>query len=127
MSRGLAARVVAAVLLVGAPAALPVPASAAAPSKASAAGHGAVTEARFGGGRGFGLRSRPRYSYPRGSYPRYRTRGLERGIVRGLGIAFLLHALFGYGTGGSPIGLLLVFGVILWLVSRRRRRGRFAY
>jgi hypothetical protein len=111
-------------------AALALAAPTAAPAKTFKTGHGGATQLRFGGGRGFGSRGlgTRRTTYPRRTaYPRLRTRGLGRSILRGLGIAFLLHALFGYGAGGSPIGLLLVFAFILWLVSRRRRRGRFAY
>lgn len=64
----------------------------------------------FGGNRGFGTRRRGF------------GRGFGRGILTGLGISFLLHSLFGYGSGGSPFGLLLLLGLILFFVSRRRRR-----
>jgi hypothetical protein len=37
-----------------------------------------------------------------------------------------VNVLFGWGPGGSPLGLLIVFGVILWLVMRPRR-GRPLY
>ena len=39
-----------------------------------------------------------------------------------LGIAYLAHLLFGLGGGGSPFGLFLLVAIVLWLVSRRRRR-----
>jgi uncharacterized membrane protein len=85
-------------------------------------------QARFGGGlRGFrrpSLGSRYRTRSPfRSPYRRgYRRPSLFRGILHALGIAFLLHALFGWGAGGSPFGLLLVVAFIAWLVTRRRRR-----
>ena len=51
-----------------------------------------------------------------------RRRGIGRSILQALGIAFLLNALFGWGAGGSPIGLLLVLAFVVWLVTRRGRR-----
>jgi predicted lipid-binding transport protein (Tim44 family) len=93
-----------------------------------------VNQAR--GGRGFG-RSGSRPSFGRRSRPgagarpsarrparRPRVgRGLFNGLLRALGIAYLIHLLFGWGPGGgSPLGLLLILGVVLWLVTRRRRR-----
>jgi len=91
-----------------------------------------ANQARLGGGRAFGrspYRSRPRYT-PASRYRRspYRARPhwgrrLFRGVLQALGIAYLAHLLFGLGTGGgSPLGLLLLFGLILWMVTRRRRR-----
>jgi hypothetical protein len=49
-------------------------------------------------------------------------RRIARGILQALGIAFLLNMLFGWGPGGSPLGLLLLGAIVLWLVTRRRRR-----
>jgi hypothetical protein len=45
-----------------------------------------------------------------------------RGILQVLGIAFLVNMLFGWGAGGSPLGLILLGAIIAWLVLRRRRR-----
>src|SRR3954469_23962832 len=80
-----------------------------------------ANQARFGGGRGFGrstYRSRPRYT-PASRYRRspYRARPhlgrrLFRGFLRALGIAYLAHLLFGWGGGGSPLGLLLLVGIV---------------
>jgi len=80
--------------------------------------------------RGFrgGLRSRPRVSprpryAPRSRYARpHFGRRLFRGFLQALGIAYLAHLLFGWGAGGSPFGLLLLGALVLWLVTRRRRR-----
>jgi hypothetical protein len=90
-----------------------------------------VTLARFGGSRGFGrgfgrapsYGSRGRYRSP-GYYRRPRPfHGLGGAILRGLGIAYLFHALFGWGPGGgSPIGLLIIVAFVAWLVLRRPRR-----
>ena len=44
------------------------------------------------------------------------------GFLKVLGIAYLAHLLFGLGGGGSPFGLFLLVAIVLWLVSRRRRR-----
>src|SRR3954453_1584649 len=106
------------------------PAAAATPSGAPV-GVVKVNQARFGGGRGFGrspYRSRPRYT-PASRYRRspYRARPhfgrrLFRGFLQALGIAYLAHLLFGWGAGGSPFGLLLLCALVLWLVTRRRRR-----
>src|SRR3954452_10672298 len=108
-----------------------VPAAAATPSGAPL-GVVKVNQARFfGGGRNFGrspYRSRPRYT-PASRYRRspFRTRPhfgrrLFRGFLQALGIAYLAHLLFGWGAGGSPFGLLLLGALVLWLVTRRRRR-----
>jgi hypothetical protein len=109
---------------------------AAAPAVAGAAGtHGTsaarplqTQQARFGGFRSrpsFGSRYRSRYRSPGYRYRRSPFRGLGGSILRALGIAYLVHLLFGWGGGGSPFGLLLLALVIGWLVTRRRRR--YAY
>jgi hypothetical protein len=96
--------------------------------------------ARIGGrGGGFGRSARPTV---RGSRPGARSarpsqrrptrrrpilgHGFVGSLLRVLGIAYLVNVLFGWGPGGSPLGLLIVFGVILWLVMRPRR-GRPLY
>ena len=86
------------------------------------------TQARFGAGfrsgarPGFGARPavrRPGYRVA----PRPRIgRGFFRGVLQALGIAYLAHLLFGWGHGGSPFGLLLLGALVLFAVSRRRRR-----
>jgi hypothetical protein len=92
------------------------------------AGHVATTtQARFGA-RGFGrrtplFRSRTRYGY-RPAYRRSPFHGAFRGILRAIGLAYLFHVLFGWGAGGSPFGLLLLAALVLWLVTRPRRRRR---
>jgi hypothetical protein len=111
------------------------PAAAATPA-ALPTGAVKTTQARFGGGRAFGrspYRSRPRYSpssrYRRSPYYRSRPhfgRRLFRGFLQALGIAYLAHMLFGWGAGGSPFGLLLLIGIVVWMVSRMSRR-RVAY
>jgi hypothetical protein len=88
-------------------------------------------------GRGFGrtsFRSRPRVAPASRRYRRspYRARPhvgrrLFRGVLQALGIAYLAHLLFGWGAGGSPLGLLLLVGLILWMATRSRRRRRVAY
>jgi hypothetical protein len=89
-----------------------------------------VQKSRLGGGfrtarrPGFGSRYRSRpYARPRS----YRRPSLFRGILQALGLAYLFHMLFGWGPGGgSPFGLILVIGFVVWMVTRARRR-RFAY
>jgi hypothetical protein len=106
------------------PAAAPGATTTTTPGKAA----GPANEARIGG-RGFGSR-RPTFRSRRPSVrrPAVRRRPLFRhgffgSILRALGIAYLVHLLFGWGAGGgSPLGLLLVIGVVLWLATRRRRR-----
>lgn len=84
-------------------------------------------------GRGFDrstFRGRPRVAPASRRYRRspYRARPhlgrrLFRGVLQALGIAYLAHLLFGWGAaGGSPLGLLLLLGLILWMAARRRRR-----
>jgi MYXO-CTERM domain-containing protein len=82
-------------------------------------------------GRGFGRRtpsfgSRSRYR------PRYRARPYRRpsfgigrffgGVLKFLGLAYLFNLLFGWGPGGSPFGLILLFGLLALVATRRRRR-----
>jgi hypothetical protein len=94
----------------------------------------ATNEARIGGrgfGRGgrspiFGPRRpsvrRPAVRRPLTRRPLFRH-GFFGSVLRALGIAYLVHMLFGWGAGGgSPFGLLIVIGVVLWLATRRRRR-----
>src|SRR3954454_20013885 len=91
------------------------------------------TQAAFGRGFGrrapsLGSRSRVRSPYP----SRYRTRSYQRprrgvghffgGVLRFLGLAYLFNMLFGWGSGGSPFGLIIVFAVVVLLLSRRPRR-----
>jgi hypothetical protein len=92
-----------------------------------AAVHIGSAQARLGS-RGFGrrvpvFRTRSRYSY-RPAYRRSPFHGLFRGIVRAIGIAYLVHLLFGWGAGGSPFGLLLLAALVLWLATRAGRRRR---
>jgi hypothetical protein len=114
---------------------IPAPAGAAPRGLATPRAVAAVgtTQARFGGGfRG----SRPSYRSPYRS-PVYRRpstyrrahpfRGFGGSILRALGIAYLVHALFGWGAGGgSPFGLLFVAALVVWVATRFRRRG-YAY
>jgi hypothetical protein len=104
-----------------------------APSVATAAPGAAtvqVQKSRLGGGfrtarrPSFGSRYRSRpYARPRS----YRRPSLFRGILQALGIAYLFHMLFGLGPGGgSPFGLILVIGFVVWMITRTRRR-RYAY
>jgi predicted lipid-binding transport protein (Tim44 family) len=83
-------------------------------------------------GRGFGrptYRPRAARPYPRSSYRRTRGFGHFGGsLLRALGIAYLVHALFGWGAGGgSPFGLLIVVAIIAYLIGRRRSRRRDYY
>src|SRR4051812_40807671 len=77
-------------------------------------------------GRGFGRRG-PSFSRPR--YPsRYRPRPYRRpafgagrfvgGVLKFLGVAYLFHMLFGWGAGGSPFGLIVLFVLIALLLRR---------
>jgi hypothetical protein len=105
-----------------APAAAAVPAGLPVAAKAS--------QSRLG--RGFGrtsFRSRPRVAPASRRYRRspYRARPhmgrrLFRGVLQALGIAYLAHLLFGWGGGGSPLGLLLLLGLVLWIATRSRQR-----
>src|SRR4051794_21905809 len=109
-------------------AAAPVGAAAATTPQATA------NQARIGG-RGFGRSGRspifgrrrpsvrrPAVRRPINRRPLFRH-GFFGSMLRALGIAYLVHMLFGWGAGGgSPFGLLIVLGVVLWLATRRRRR-----
>jgi hypothetical protein len=138
--RGALTALAAAAALAGAGAA-PAAAHAATPLSpakpaASVAGIGATPVAArgFGGARGgFGRSTRsarPRSTPTRTAAQRraaerraaQRRRSIGRSILQALGIAFLLNALFGWGAGGSPIGLLLVLAFVVWLATRRSRR-----
>jgi hypothetical protein len=112
-------------------AAAPVGATAATTPKAAA------NQARIGG-RGFGRSGRPTFGSRRPSFGRPAVRrpirrpirrpffgrhGFFGSVLRALGIAYLVHLLFGWGAGGgSPFGLLIVLAIVLWLATRRRRR-----
>jgi len=115
-----------AVLLTGLVFAAPVSAPASAAVHTPAAGK--ASQSRVGFGRSYRApSSRSRYrARPPHAHPYRRPgfgHGLFGGILRALGIAYLFHALFGWGGGGgSPFGLLLLAGIIVFLVTRRRRR-----
>ena len=84
---------------------------------------------------GGGFRSRPRINPSTRNRPVARRnpntaramRDFSRAILRALGIAFLLSFLFGIGSGGSPLGLLLLLGIIALVVVSRRRRRQYSY
>jgi uncharacterized membrane protein len=88
---------------------------------------GKASQSRAGFGRSYRApSSRSRYRARPPHARRYRRpsfgHGLFGGILRALGIAYLFHALFGWGGGGgSPLGLLLLAAIVLFLASRRRR------
>ncbi len=119
-----------------------VQASAAVPRPAS--GHATSAYASLGAPvtppaarRGGGFRSRPLspnrpLSRNRPVVRRNRNSGralrsFSRTLLRALGIAFLVNLLFGIGPGGSPLGLLLLFGIIALVVVSRRRRRQLSY
>jgi hypothetical protein len=88
------------------------------------------------GRRGFGRRA-PSFG-SRSRYPsRYRARPYRRpgfgigrffgGVLKFLGLAYLFNLLFGWGPGGSPFGLILLFGLIVLLATRRSRRPAYYY
>jgi hypothetical protein len=114
-------------LLISSSLVLAAPAHASSPAAQVKSGH--TTQAAFG--RGFGRRapslgSRPRVRsrYPSRSYQRPR-RGIGHvfgGVLKALGLAYLFNALFGWGSGGSPLGLIVLFVLIALLVTRRPRR-----
>jgi len=69
----------------------------------------------------------------RSRYPsRYRTRSYRRprsgigrffgGVLKFLGVAYLVNMLFGWGSGGSPLGLIVLVALIALLMTRRPRR-----
>ena len=97
---------------------------------AGAAGRGTAQlktqQARFGSGRlsrrAPSYRSRPTRPTGRALRRPSPFRGLFRGVLRALGLAYLFHLLFGWGAGGSPFGLLLLGALVLWLAMRRRPR-----
>src|SRR3954447_13335708 len=100
---------------------IPAPAVAATPGPGT---HLQTTQARFGS-RGFGRRApvyRPRYRTPYRPYRRSPFRGFFGGVLKMLGVAYLVHMLFGWGGGGSPFGLFLLAALLFWLVARPRRR-----
>jgi hypothetical protein len=82
-------------------------------------------------GRGFGRRT-PSFGSRSRTPSRYRSRpyrrpglGIRRffgGVLKFLGLAYLFSLLFGWGPGGSPLGLVLLIGLIVLLATRRRRR-----
>src|SRR5919199_1504969 len=87
------------------------------PATASAAG---ATTA------GKATQSRPRYA-PRTYRRPFPPRRFFGGLLKALGLAYLFHLLFGWGAGGSPLGLLLIVAFVAWLVTRRRRRLAYRY
>jgi MYXO-CTERM domain-containing protein len=77
---------------------------------------------------GLGLRSRPRAYRPRAyRRPRYGIGHFFGNVLKFLGLAYLFNALFGWGSGGSPFGLLLLVALIVLFASRRRRRPSYYY
>ena len=83
------------------------------------------------GRRGFGRRapslgSRSRYPSRDRARPHRRPGfGIGRffgGVLKLLGLAYLFNLLFGWGPGGSPFGLILLFGLIVLFATRRSRR-----
>ena len=113
----------------------PAPAAGATPASTSAATSvpQPLTPFAVRGGRGFG--SRPRINRSSRNRPIARRnpnnaramRNLSRTVLRVLGIAFLLSFLFGIGPGGSPLGLLVLLGIIALLVVSIRRRRQYSY
>jgi hypothetical protein len=80
---------------------------------------------RFGG-RGFSLGSRPTFSRPVNRFGG-RTPSRSRGILRRIGHALALAALFHFlfaGSGGLGFLVLLVVVVGLFVLASRRRRRR---
>ena len=103
-------------------AAVPAPA-------AAAAGKAQTTTEQSRLGRGFGRRSpsvgtrpRTRARSPYRARRPFTARRFFGGVLKALGLAYLFNLLFGWGAGGSPFGLLLLAALILFAVTRRRRR-----
>ncbi len=100
---------------------------------APAPGLQALTPLAVHGGGGF--QSRPRINRSTRNRPVARRnantgramRNFSRAILRALGSAFLLSFLFGIGPGGSPLGLLLLLGIIALVAVSRRRRREYSY
>ena len=118
-------------LLSAAALAVAVPATAAAAPRTvtKSAAQVETQQSRLGGGLragarrpALGARSRYRSRPPYGNRYRRPGSGFFGGVLRALGLAYLFHALFGWGSGGSPLGLLLLAGLVLLLVTRTRRR-----
>jgi hypothetical protein len=84
----------------------------------AAVGDGALLAQR----RRFGTRRSP-FGTRRRTVRRRSSGSFGRSVLRALGIAWLVSALFGWGAGGSPFGLLLLVG-LLWLVFRAMRGPR---
>jgi predicted lipid-binding transport protein (Tim44 family) len=94
----------------------------------------AVFGARIFGRRSPSLSSRYRYGYRtrspyyRPAYRRSPFHGFGGTILKGLGIAYLFHMLFGIGAGGgSPFGLVILVALIAFVVGRMRRPRRMMY
>lgn len=113
-----------------------VPATAAAapaggPQAAVSAPHTELARLSFGGrgysggSRGFfGGRSRGFFGGRRGFFGgRSRGRGFFRRVLHALALGYLLHLLF--TTPGGLLVLLLMVGLVVWLMSRLRRRRTF--
>src|SRR5689334_16379684 len=86
-----------------------------------------TTQARLGG-RAFGrspFSRRWRPSPYRRAYRPSPFRGFFGGVLKVLGLAYLAHLLFGWGAGGSPLGLFMLVALIMWLTTRRRRRAAY--
>jgi hypothetical protein len=127
----LAAVVLAALAAAPAPASQPLPAAGVA-FRGTPASHMGTTFAAIGR-RGFGRRTSPRRTSPYSRRPYRRSPGfghLMGNVLKFLGIAYLVNALFGWGPGGgSPLGLLIIVAVVAYLFGRRRarRRDRYGY
>src|SRR4051794_1040488 len=92
-------------------AAVPAPAAAASGSATTSVQHAGVLAVRGFGSRSFGRRSPAVGSRYRSPYYRRVSpfHGFGGAILKGLGIAYLFHMLFGIGAGGgSPFGLILL-------------------
>ena len=109
------------------------PAAVAVPDAVAKTGAAPAHESRLGGGGAFRRRFPTRTRRPtigrRRAVPRRPISGRRvfRGILRALGFAFLLHLLFGWGSGGSPFGLFIVLAFVVWLATHRRRRTAYRY